>query len=739
MFDPESFDPQNSLILPSPGAGDPTTDPDWAEIERQRRGLLRTAKLLEMQSAATGDPSLLEEEQKVLDAESALPRKVDPRTPIQKLLERFDLEEDQAARAEAQDWNDKELPENKHRKETLEHSADQIAYDIRTGKTPDEKLDYDRDREHRLRDMAEPIDATKRELAVDTDVDVHISTSAIPFPRWHLDAEALRRVTFYKEGDKGVDAATKGATKKDATPRKAVSLAPADEYRTALPYPKPGATLEEIEANGISTEDPAARIVECIRLARSMIPEVPVKGKGSKGVAPAGTLGHVSYGARGTEGWMYVEDPDGEYGTWFRKFVVGEYTYRKRLFEEISAEEGTTFDARMTARYNMRQAAACVAVAYQEGAPSAINTYDGLVLSWGIGIAAPGKLPKTFHEITKDPRVYKAFYLCGFHYDGFVMGEEHHGAYQIVDLESDPPGIVYKDQYNHAPGAKPYDFQGHAYKVLKYFTLQPKLIHLLIQLAKDPLTRATILAPNYRMIQGFVAFGGGQHIETDALHIFAAMVKQNWGFGHEIVLWAVQRFSDSERAQFGGAESKTTSVEKDKAIAKGIVRFLMGRLQIQRWERAIKTMKLEAEGKITEIKAGAKGKLLWRLPAATEFGFTRLLENYWKPLKKGPSAQTTRLEITGPGLAVEDFPEVASSRSDTNYIWIQSQDKPGKPASEANESKYYDLGPLHQFDLLFPHEEIRLIGFEGDSVVIEDRGKRRTVPQNLEPRRWGVK
>jgi hypothetical protein len=48
--------------------------------------------------------------------------------------------------------------------------------------------------------------------------------------------------------------------------------------------------------------------------------------------------------------------------------------------------------------------------------------------------------------------------------------------------------------------------------------------------------------------------------------------------------------------------------------------------------------------------------------------------------------------------------------------------------------------PTHPFDLLSPHEalRIRLIGFEGDSVVIEDR-KRRTVPQNLGPQRWGVK
>jgi hypothetical protein len=88
---------------------------------------------------------------------------------------------------------------------------------------------------------------------------------------------------------------------------------------------------------------------------------------------------------------------------------------------------------------------------------------------------------------------------------------------------------------------------------------------------------------------------------------------------------------------------------------------------------------------------------------------------------------------------VEDFPEVAGPRSDTNYIWIQPQDKPGQSSNKAKAPKYYDLGPLHQFDLLFPHEEIQLIGFQDDSVVIEDRGKRRTVPQDLEPQRWGVK
>ncbi len=64
-------------------------------------------------------------------------------------------------------------------------------------------------------------------------------------------------------------------------------------------------------------------------------------------------------------------------------------------------------------------------------------------------------------------------------------------------------------------------------------------------------TRATIMAPNYAMIQGFVLIVGDEHIQTDALHIFAAQVKHNWGFGPEIVKWAVSRFTDDERKNLG--------------------------------------------------------------------------------------------------------------------------------------------------------------------------------------------
>lgn len=666
----------------------------------------------------------------------------DPRTPIQKLLERFQSPEDEEERAAVKHWNEVELPEQKREKARAEAEADKLKRRILTGPVEDaDTLQYAHDAEQAYRDHAEGMDVEKRTAAVDSDTDVHVSESAIPFPRWHLDAEGLQRVTFYNNEVENREKWWWAKKPKDAPPKPKTPpkiQQPADEFRASIPYVSPGRSIEEIERTGPDTKDDFTRVVECIRLARSMIPEVPVKAKGTKGVAPAGTLGHVKYDARNTEGLMYVEDPEGEYGKWFREIVLGEYYRHKKSFDELSANTASDPMKVLDARGKMRQAAACVAVAYQEGAPSAINTYDGLVLSWGIGIAGPGKLPKTFHEIMKDRHVYKAFYLCGFRYDGFVMGKEHHGAYQIVDLESDPPAIVYKDQYNHQPGAKPYDFEGNAYKILKYFTSQPKLIHLLIALSRDPLTRATILAPNYAMIQGFVLIVGDEHIHTDALHLFAAQVKHNWGFGTEIVKWAVSRFTDDERKTLGGiAESPPrTSEEKDKAIAKGIVRFLMGRLQLQRWQKAINTMRREEKGLIKDDKLGAKGKFLWQLPATTEFGYRRLLQNYWSTLKRGPSAQTTRPEVTGPGLAVVDFPEVSSPTSDTSYIWIQSQLKPGQPPNDSDTPKYYDLGPLHQFDLLFPHEEIRLIGFEKDKVVIENRGRRELVPENIAPKQW---
>ena len=661
----------------------------------------------------------------------------DPRTPLQKLLERFDLEDDVAQRKQVATWNEVELPKNEEEQRELLREANKKV--MTSQEAPDQVLAWEESQ--MLMDQAGSIDVAPRALAVDTDADVHISQSAIPFPRWHLNPEWLATLKY---------------------PFAAGAPEP-QEYRSPLMVAEPMRPLEEIDRDGPATSAPHTRIVECIRLARGMIPEVPVKPKGKKGAAPAGTLGWVPYQARGTEGWMYFEDDKSEYGAWFQELIQRKYRDAKAAFEALSQDDAATPKARLAVRYEMRQAAACIAISNQEGAPSAINTYDGLVLSWGIGIAGPGKLPKTFHEITKDPRVYKALYLCGFRYDGTILGGEHHGAYQIVDLAGAPPedkqaspapqaaaapgknappppapAVVYRDQWSHGPKSKPRDprsFEGHAYKVLKYMTSQPKLLHLLIQLAKDPMTRGTIFEPNYRMIQGFAAFVRGEEIHTDALHIFAAQVKHNWGLGPGIVGWAVSRFDQEERRVL--PPDGQTSEEKDRAIAKGIVRYLMGRLQQQRWQRALKLMEAEDAGRLADPTKGAKRKPLYRIPATTEFGFKRLIENYWGPLQQGPAAQTRSAGVKGSGLRVPGFPaEVSGSRSD-RYVWIEQPDVP--PGSSPPPPRYYDLGPLSQFDLLFPHEEIKLIGFKDGLVEIEDNGQRRTVPRDLAPTRGGAR
>ncbi len=645
----------------------------------------------------------------------------DRRTPIQKLLERFDLEEDQTARAQVAYWNDVEQPENKEKKEAME--ADLEGRKAHLKEQPRQLQNFpdaDIERQEAEREAAAiaQIDAeTKAPIAVDSDADVHISESAIPFPKWHLDAEPLATVTYYQGPNDKVQP---------------------DEYRSPWPFEQPGRSVEEIDREGPTAKDPFARMVECVRLARSMIPEVPVKPKGKKGAAPAGTLGYVIYPVRATEGWMYIEDPQSDYGAWFQELILRKYKDAKEKFDTLAKDDTVSRGVLMAARYAMRQAAACIAIANQEGAPSAINTYDGLVLSWGIGIAGPGKLPKTFAEITKDPRVYKALYLCGFRYEGTVMNGEHHGAYQIVDVESNPPAVVYRDQWNHKPGAKKYDFEGHAYRVLKYMTLQPKLIHLLIQLAKDPLTRSVIFEPNYQMIEGFVSFVRADEIHTEALHIFVSQVKHNWGFGSSLVGWAISRFDDYERATFSAPDAPPTSFEKDQAIAKGIVRYLMGRLQEQRWKRGIKLMELEDKGKLKDLSQSAKGKFLYRLPATTEFGFDRLMKSYWENLKLGPRAQTFSSQVGTGGLQVPNFPKEVQGQVSGRYVWIQVQERP-KGSDRRPPPKYYDLGPLSQFDLLFPHEEIKMLGLEGDKVLIDDQGQKKKVPRDLPPSRGGAR
>jgi hypothetical protein len=507
------------------------------------------------------------------------------------------------------------------------------------------------------------------------DADVHVSDAAPLFKPWHLSRERIERETF----------------------------------QAPLRVP---------------IQDP--EIIASIKAARAMLPVIEQR----KGIE-AGKLCWVPYPPAGSEGWLFAEPDGSDYGAWLIQRMKAKYEEARGKYVRLTDEPGAPLADLEEARAAKNLKAACIAIKEQEGAPSAINTYDGRVLSWGIGIAGPGKLPETFARITEgrtpeSRRVRKALYLCGFRYEGTVIGGQHLGGYQIVDLKSDPPCVVFRDSFHHQddPSAKVKrgDFDDRAFLVLKHMVEQIEMLYLLIQLARDPLTREVVLAPNYDMIERFGVVGYGEQIMTEALYVFAAQVKHNWGLGMEIVKWAVDHFNDAEK------RTPLRSLERDRAIAKGIVRYLMGVLQRQRWKNAVK----ELERQVVE----AKGKRdvfveLGDMKAATEYGLTRLIESYWEPLQTGAKAQD------GSKVPVPGFLEPVASLEAVpagHYGW--KEHLPSHPVRTKNLQKirYYDLGPRTQMDLLFPHDKITLRGFTpaGD-IRIEDRGQDRVVTREGKP------
>lgn len=250
---------------------------------------------------------------------------------------------------------------------------------------------------------------------------------------------------------------------------------------------------------------------------------------------------------------------------------------------------------------------------------------------------------------------------------------------------------------------------------------QIEMMYLLIQLARDPLTRDVIFWPNYRMIERFGIIAYAEQIHTQALYVFAGEVRHNWGFGADIVKWAIDKFDEDER------RTATPSIERDRAIAKGLVRYLMCALQKQRWSKALALMDAdvkaaaEAKKKKGEILP-IKKRILAEMKAATEYGLTRLIDHYWKPLQTGAKTQDqSRVEVSDYLKPVGDLASVPS----TNYGWTELPPQ-GSPPSVT--TKYYDIGRLGQMDLLFPHDDIQILGYDDNkNVKIIDRGTERTV------------
>ena len=446
----------------------------------------------------------------------------DTRTPIQKMLEAFELESDRALKESIANWNNSTDRQSLHDMAAAGASA---ASDAKTqADATMEQYGVDGATEALELDVAlaaagailgKLADATEKKEAP-TDAQVHVSDSADVFPDWHISGGKL---------DEDFD----------------------------LPLLVP--LSDEPVKDGVTRAD-------LIKKARDMIPQIPVDMSGK---AKAGTLSWVPYPVRGTAGWMYTDDPKGDYVKSLDAVMRKPYDDAKAAADAADADPAKTDVQRRALRAAQWNAAACIAVKNQEGAPSAINTYDGLVLSWGIGIAGPGKLPQTFHQICQDPHVKKALYLCGFLYQGTVIGNQYHGGYQIVDLGKKE--ITFRDNFWHKnsdPGKSPHkkgEFEGNAYKALHVISDQKEMIMLLVQLAKDPLTAPTIFAPNYKMIQSFVALTSTDEIASEALYVFAGEVRHNWGFDTAVIKWAVDHFDATERALAKPSPERDAAIE----------------------------------------------------------------------------------------------------------------------------------------------------------------------------------
>jgi hypothetical protein len=435
-----------------------------------------------------------------------------------------------------------------------------------------------------------------------------------------------------------------------------------------------------------------ASIVENVKKARSMIQPIEHGVKGVLKKQPAGKLAWTPYGKK--EGWMYVEPAKSDYGVWLSQRMKDEYDARMKAAKAAAADSTLSARRKNDLLASARVAASCLAVMRQEGAPSAINTYDGTVLTWGIGIAGPGRLPETFYRIVKDPNVERALYLCGFKYQGTPT----HGAYQIVDLTSDPPRVVFRDNYAHKDRGtiKKGRLDYGAYKVLQVLVDQLELIYLLIALARDELTRETVFRANYDLVEQMVTLGDHAEIESEALFVFISEVKHNWNLHGDIAKEAIKRFDATEA-------TLPKSPERDKAIAKGVFRYTMSAIQRAAWGRAVAELRVNVkQGKSPSDREVSLANVMHY-----GYGFDRLLDNYWNPMQKGTNTQD------GSALPVPDFPApMAGTTPGPDDIVVTS--KKGAPPLS------YVIGTQSQCDFLFPDPKTTLVDFDDGNIIVKD-------------------
>jgi hypothetical protein len=481
-------------------------------------------------------------------------------------------------------------------------------------------------------------------------------------------------------------------------------------------------------------------IVAAIKKARQMVPVIPHGAKGTAKPQYAGTMAWTPFvmGSKKLEGWMYVE-PRGEYQDYFWGRVHSFYSDAAAEADKVAADPVASASLKtvMAARAKQRNIAAAAATFRQEGLPPAINTYDGTVLTWCSGLAAPGMLPRIFNALMRDENCAKVMYLCGFLYTGNDLDAE----YQIADVESDVPRVYHRnnfmtqDQIDPDTGKKKYPKGTRdcsAFKVLEHFTDQLPLIYMLIALSRDELTRDRVFDPNFAAMAAMVDIAGAENIFTESLYIFIGEVQHNWALNgrkiftaatrdkthrpSSLVAWAIAHFSADEKAL------TLPSEEGDRAIAKGVFRFVLRSIQEDAFGTAVVLLKVKCRRMKTSMLTGDDPIQLSSV--TTLYGFTRLVENYWTPMQTGLGpAKFKPHQIDESTLTVAGFPVRLASAEDAPPDEQVVRDSPVA-------GTFWSVGKQAQCEFLFPND-VSLMGFDAAGNVLVQDAKTKA--------QWGMK
>jgi peptidoglycan hydrolase-like protein with peptidoglycan-binding domain len=177
-----------------------------------------------------------------------------------------------------------------------------------------------------------------------------------------------------------------------------------------------------------------------------------------------------------------------------------------------------------------------------EGRPASLQTYDGQIVTWGVGFGGKGNGVEIFKNLDKDPAMKKLLDGLGINYDDWN--------YHVVDLEQ-------KKVVSSAKGERGND-ERHK-DPLESWRQQPDLLNAIIGISEDAATRDAVADAQWAVyLKTSARWPGQDKIATPALFFMVAHLHA-W-------LPAVANGVDVD-GEFAAIRVAAPSVDTDKQLA----------------------------------------------------------------------------------------------------------------------------------------------------------------------------